>query len=531
MAKRALAIDLGSSSVRAIVFETSGPGSVAAVGGAIARRPRHLRTEVPGQATFDADDYLADLVACLDELHERGCLEGVGDVGTGSQWHSVLPIDSRGEPMGELVSWADTRPRRPPGGLQLGPAASEQLRQRTGCALAPMYWTWRAPWLSDALSDGLSGPPSKARGARRAGARGGPARLVGLAEYVGLKLLGDPSMSVSMASGTGLLATAAHTWDEEALEVAGLARSPGVLPPLAPPGWQGRLSEGWRRRWPALATAVWHPVLGDGAAANLGAGCEGPGRAALTVGTSAAVRALRAAPDASPLPAGLWRYCVDRDRVVLGAAYSSGGQLYSWALSLWEGTAAGSPAVATGETGTAVGASRELRYDVPLPVGAGSDGVLVLPWHAGTRPPAPGVPGGRGCVLGLGLGHTGANIASAAVEAVCFQLAGGLGDLEAGRAVPLDLVANGGAIDRSRLWKQRLASVIGRPVHCPAVPETTALGAAAMALGTVVSETGGEVVEPVGADVAVLARARRRWAQWYEALLPIAARGPMGGKD
>ena len=181
-----------------------------------------------------------------------------------------------------------------------------------------MYWTWRVPWMAAEAGAGTLTDGDRP-----------PARFVGLSEYVGLALLGDPTMSVSMASATGLLATAGHAWDEETLELAGI---PGAaLPPLAPPGWEGRLAGNWQRRWPALARARWHPALTDGAAANLGTGCDTPSRAAMTVGTSAAVRSVRPAPDQSELPAGLWRYCVDYGRVLLGAAFSTGGQLYSWA--------------------------------------------------------------------------------------------------------------------------------------------------------------------------------------------------------
>ena len=510
MPKRVLALDLGSSSVRAIVFESTAPGTVTAVEGALARRPRRINSSEPGQATFDVEAYFADLVACIDELHAKGCLDGVEDVAADSQWHSIVPVDGAGRPAGELVSWADTRAPHPPWAPPAEEPRLEDLRQRTGCAYAPMYWTWRAPWLA-------AGGGSE---------RGSQLHFLGLPEYVGLQLFGDPSMSVSIASGTGLLATATLTWDAEALELAGVGA--GSLPPLAPPDWRGRLSQTWGRRWPALAGSSWHPALGDGAAANLGVGCDRPGRAAVTVGTSAAVRAVRSAPDTSALPAGLWRYCLDHRRVVLGAAYSSGGQLFSWALSLWEGTPTGAPGTAAGATGGAGGAagdaSGELDYDVAMPVGAGSDGVLVMPWHAGTRPPEPGVPGGQGGVLGLGLGHTGAHIVSAAVEAVCFQLASGLDDLETKSEGPLEIVANGGAIDRCDWWKQRLASTIDRPVHYPSAPETTSLGAAALALGVELGaeEVEGVVVEPRPDEVTALKRTRRRWNEWYDSLLPIA---------
>jgi sugar (pentulose or hexulose) kinase len=130
-------------------------------------------------------------------------------------------------------------------------------------------------------------------------------------------------------------------------------------------------------------------------------------------------------------------------------------------------------------------------------------------------------------VVGLRLGHNGAHIASAAVEAVCFQLAGGLADLEADGGRQLEIVANGGAIERAPWWQQRLAGTLDRPVLCSTVPETTARGAAANALGVELSasQVDGVLVEPVPADVPVLAEARRRWLDWYDSLLPIVTEG------
>ena len=502
MPKRALALDLGSSSVRAIVFETAGPREVVPVPGALARRPRHLVSSEPGQATFGADDYLADLVACVDELHFNGALEGVTDICLDSQWHSVMAIGPGGRPLTDVVSWADTRPRRP--WPATTPAELESLRQRTGCAFASMYWTWRLPWLRSALGSAAE-------------------QFLGLSEYVGLKLLDDPSMSVSIASGTGLLATESLTWDEEAVRLAGA--SPGVLPPLAPAGWEGRLANVWRGRWPELATARWHAALGDGAAANLGVGCDVADRAAITVGTSAAVRAIRPAPDRSALPAGLWRYCVDDERALIGAAFSSGGELYAWALALWEGTAGTADASDGAVGGGAAGVATKLNFGREVPIAPGSEGVLVLPWQAGTRPPEAAVPAGTGAVLGLGLGHTRAHVVSAAVEAVCFQLAGGLEALEADSPQPLEVVVNGGAVERSEWWKFRLAATLRRPTLFSSVPETTARGAAAKALGVDLDTAGVEsyVVEPEEEDIAALAVARQRWTEYYERLLPIVA--------
>ena len=126
------------------------------------------------------------------------------------------------------------------------PEDLEALRQRTGCAFAPMYWTWRVPWLRAQL---------RYRAHNTSGFR-----FVGLSEYIGLELLADPSMSVSMASATGLLSTSERSWDAEALELAGV--EPAELPELAPPGWEGELAENWRERWPELASGPVAPGVG-----------------------------------------------------------------------------------------------------------------------------------------------------------------------------------------------------------------------------------------------------------------------------
>ena len=96
------------------------PSELAAVPGALARRPRHLISKEPGQATFDAADYLSDLVACVDELQSGGFLDGVSEVALDCQWHSVLAIGPDGRPETDVVSWADTRPATPAPGLYTG---------------------------------------------------------------------------------------------------------------------------------------------------------------------------------------------------------------------------------------------------------------------------------------------------------------------------------------------------------------------------------------------------------------------------
>ncbi|MFD2765892.1 FGGY family carbohydrate kinase [Micromonospora eburnea] len=437
-----LALDLGTSSVRGLVLDAdAGP-----VAGALARRRVHPAIGDDGTGTLEAAGYLACLMECLDELAAGGHLRDIELVATSAQWHSVLPLGGDGEPLGPVLTWLDTRPEPPVGAP--GPADPDAFHQRTGAWWHRCFWTVRLPWLRE-----------------RTGGRA--VRFVGLAEYVFGALLDEAPMSVSMASGTGLLDLCEVSWDAEACELAGAL--PADLPVLAPPRWRGRLRREHARRWPQLADAGWAAPVGDGAASNVGSGCVDASRAAVTVGTSAAVRLLRAAPAGAalpPLPDRLWRYRVDHEHVVTGAAYSSGGNLFAWA-------------------------NRELR----LPEGAELEAALARAAEGlrvranvrfgGDRPPGL-APAGCGELHGLSFGTTAVDMLAGLMTSLCRQVADDLAVLESGLDQPTEVVLGGGAIAASAWWRTAFASVLApRVVRHQRNPEVGATGAALVALGRV----------------------------------------------
>ena len=93
------------------------------------------------------------------------------------------------------------------------------------------------------------------------------------------------------------------------------------------------LQGAWATRWPALADVPWLLPVGDGAAANIGAGCDTPDRVALTMGTTGAMRVV-VGPELARVPDGLWLYRVDGPRALLGGATTEGGNLYAWLRTL-----------------------------------------------------------------------------------------------------------------------------------------------------------------------------------------------------
>ncbi|GLH98898.1 gluconate kinase [Phytohabitans aurantiacus] len=439
LAMNILALDLGTSSVRGLVLD----GAAKPLPQALARRKVAVAVDDDGAATIDAPAYLAALVECLDELSAAGRLDGIALVAASSQWHSVLPVDAAGAPLGPLVTWLDTRPAPLPG--VDGPADADAFHQRTGAWWHRFYWSVKLPWL-------------------RAMSGSAPARFLGLPEFVLGELLGDAPMSVSQASGTGLLDIGALAWDGEACALAGV--HPGELPALAPSDWQGRLRPEYAKRWPGLREAVWAPPTGDGAASNVGSGCEDPTRAAVTVGTSAAVRLVQAAPAGTPLPPlphALWRYRVDHDRIVTGTAYSAGGNLYEWArreLRLPEGTA-------LEEALAAVEPGQEVRVDPRL---------------GGDRPPGL-APAGSGVLGGIGFATSAVDIFAGLMDGVCRMVARDLAAIESTVDSTVEVVLGGGAVAASPWWRRAFEMALApRAVTHVTNPEVGATGAALVAL-------------------------------------------------
>lgn len=464
---RMLALDHGSSSVRALVLDEA----LTPVPGAKARRGAHITQAADGSAVLDADGYLAALCDCLDELSAAGALDGVGTVALSSQWHSLLPLDSAGRALGPGLSWMDLRPTAPPGS---GPADAAAYHARTGAWWHPFYWPVKLRWLAE---QGVTA-----------------AQYAGLPEYITAALVGEPGASVSSASGTGALDTDDCVWDAEALDLAGVAES--AVPPLLPDSWRGRLLPRYARRWPALAAAEWAAPLGDGAASALGGGATGPDRLAITVGTSAAVRLV--CPGAPSPPPGVWRYRIDRQRSVLGVAYSAGGVLYDWVTDLVRGPA---------------GKVTDEELDALAP---GEHGLVALPFHAGHRAPMPAL-GAGGTLHGLRLTTNAVDVTAAILEGVCHEVATGAATLDPARETTAML--GGGAVSASPWFARRLTAALGGYARVATDAEVGARGAAACATGRVYEPETIEI-RVDDAEVAAMADAAARHHSLRGLLMP-----------
>jgi gluconokinase len=438
-----LVLDVGSSSVRARLFDPEGRGRDP---GPAAQRPSRWRSPEPGSMEYEAGELLDHAVAALDAgvAHAREAGLAIGAVAVTTFWHSLLGLGPDGSPATPVYGWGDTRAAAV--ALRLRERVGESaLHRRTGCFLHPSYPAVKLAWLRE----------------RDPRAFAAVSRWVSFAEFLESRLLrGGGRCSLSMASATGLLDVRRLRWDAEALALAGVAEA--ALPPLvdADEPLRGLRPEP-ARRWPELADVPWFPALGDGACANVGSGAVGRGRIALTVGTSAALRALWE-PEGEEVPEGLWCYRLDRRHWVAGGALANGGS----AIAYLQRTLRLPPP-----------ADWEARVAAMEP---DSHGLTVLPFLLGER--GPGWTRERAATV---LGLTGATppeqLLRAWMEAIAYQVVEIRRRLEEVVGRECRIEASGGALHASHGWTRIFADALGRPLVLGAEREATARGAALVA--------------------------------------------------
>ena len=87
----------------------------------------------------------------------------------------------------------------------------------------------------------------------------------------------------------------------------------------------------------------------------------------------------------------------------------------------------------------------------------------------------------RGIMVGLTRGTRREHIIRAAQESIAYQVADLAEAMEADTGIPLTQLRADGGASRDQFLMQFQADIMNRPIHRPAICETTALGAAFLA--------------------------------------------------
>lgn len=440
-----LAIDVGTSSVRAAIYDAAAR-EVASTQSQLVRR---FCTTAHGGSEVEADDAFRDVARAIDEslrLAASAKLAHVGAVAVSCFWHSLVGVDAEGRALTPVYGWADTRAAEDAARLR-DEFDERATHARTGCRFHSSYWPAKFRWLRR----------------ERADAWRASAGWMTFGEYLTLRLCGETRASISMASGTGIFNQRECDWDATLAEGLGLRAE--RLPALARDDESLAISDEHAARWPALRGARLFPATGDGGANNVGEGCTSRERVALMVGTSGAMRVAYEGEPPAALDSGLWCYRINRRRVVVGGALSDGGGLFAWLRN-----------------SLAQPASEEEFERAVAELAPDAHGLTILPFWAGERSTGWNAHA-SGSILGLTAHTRPFEIVRAALEAVAYRFASIAHALEA-HAPGARITASGGALRLSLSWPQIIADVLGRPLHLSGVHEASSRGAALLALAS-----------------------------------------------
>jgi len=466
------ALDIGTSSTRALLFDG------ARYTGRHAQVEYALISEEPGAAELDPMQVMQAVVECIAHLSE-GAPAPIEAVALSSAMHSLLAVDADGTPLLRALTWADNRASAAAEALKADPE-SAYIYAATGVPQHPMSPLAKLLWLRQARPQVFQQAD----------------KFVSLLEFVCHRLFGVWQVDHGIASASGLYNLAAREWDHAALQAAGIDEE--RLSPLVPPG---AVLTGLAPAYATsmhLAAATPFVLCGaDGCLANLGAGALAGGaasitrRAVLTIGTSGAFRMTvdRPATDAQMRS---FCYALGPQQFVIGGATNGGGLPLRWLRDNF-------PQLHAGREG-------DDPYNALAALAAqarpGAGGLLFHPYLAGERAPLWNAQA-RASFIGLNFRHGPPQMVRAVMEGILFNLAMILDVLEETGGACGEILAGGG-FARSGFWLQMAADLFGRPLIVADNPETTAQGAALMAL----TALGG--CADLHAAVALLAPATRR---------------------
>ena len=431
-----LVIDIGSSSFRVMLFNAQAEP----IPGAQVSRKHQFRSGPDGQSEAEALALCEGIEACMDEIIRHSQAHNIEAIGVASFVGNLLGLDSQMRPVTPIYTYADTRCAEQVSHLQAQNDA-EAVHTRTGCRIHSAYHPARLKWLRET-------DPALFASVRL---------WTDLASYLFFRWFGEHRCSYSVASWSGLLNRTMLTWDQEWLDELGigLQNLPALSDYSVP---QTQLLDDYAKRWPVLQHIPAYLAVGDGAAANTGAGAIQPGRLALTIGTTAAIRSVTA-DTTRHVPTSLWAYRINADLHLIGGATSEGGNIYAW-----------------------VKETMALPQDAEAQVlaqAADAHGLTFLPMLAGER--APGwAAHASGTIHGLSLHSNPVDILQAGLEGIAMRLAHISEQLSESFSGPV--FAGGGAIQSSQVWAQILADALNRPLYCLSDPEPTARGVALLTI-------------------------------------------------
>jgi len=367
-------------------------------------------------------------------------------VGLSSAMHSVIPVDKHGNALMNMITWADNRSSSIAKHIK-DSDKGHTIYEKSGTPIHAMAPLCKIIWLKENKPD-LFNQVYK---------------FISIKEYIWFKLFGAYEVDHSIASATGLFDIETLNWNSTSLELCGINNEMLGYPVPVDHTRQNVTAD-------ILKTLSSVPFLiggSDGCMANIGSCAIEPGVAALTIGTSGAIRVANSKPTYNH-QAMTFNYCLFDKLYISGGPINNGGVALKWYIEkILKQKLDGAD-----------------KYDALLSeienIKPGADGLIFLPYILGERAPIWNS-NSSGVFFGIKNYHSQAHFTRAIIEGISmalFSIARAMED----SGLSIEKIHASGGFTQSRIWIQILADIFGKEFYLLNSEDASALGAAYLAL-------------------------------------------------
>jgi len=415
-----LGIDLGTSSVKVVVFAVD--GTIRGMGSA----EYPILTPSVGYAEQEPEDWWRATVLAVRQAMEKAGRPDISGIGFSGQMHGFVLVGADRMALSPAIIWADQR------SADLLPEiksiVGSDLKKcgtapAAGFLISTLFWLQRhQPELLDRAL-----------------------RLLMPKDYIRLKITGELGTDESDASATGIFDVERRVWADDLIARLNLPRSvfPVTNASIELVGTVTKDAAAELGLVPGIPVAA---GSSDQPAQAVGNGLIDPPLGSVTIGTGGQVFVPLSQPLLDP-KLRLHTFChAPRTRWYLLGAMLSAGMALRWLRAI-------------------IGNERFSYAELDRMAGEvepGCEGLTFLPYIVGERSPIMD-PRAKGAFVGLALRHGTGHLVRALLEGVAFALRQIIETMEdCGASLP-KLVASGNGLG-SPLWRQMLADVIERPL-------------------------------------------------------------------
>lgn len=439
-----LGIDIGTGSLKGLAVDKT--GTVLST----QQFSYPLIQDTEDQCEQDPNLIWQALIMCIHKLVSDLQSNPSGIV-LSSAMHSLILMGENDVPLTNIITWADNRAGNIAERIQKS-AMGEMLYEQTGTPIHAMSPLCKIIWFRENNKEIFDQTK----------------KFISIKEYLWFKIFQVYETDYSIASATGLMDIESLQWNENAMSLAGINSNR-----------LGKLVDTNYVRTnpiPSIAKDLNIPsttsfVIGasDGCMANLGSFATGKGIAALTIGTSGAVRV------ASPKPvynfsAMTFNYRLDANTYICGGPTNNGGVVLKWYAQNF-----------LKKSLTSASDYQELLKKINT-TSPGAEGLVFLPYILGERAPIWNSDS-CGVFFGIKSHHTQEHFTRAVIEGISMALYNIAENMERCGLAIEQINVSGGFV-HSTEWLQIIANIFRKKICLINTSDASALGAAYLGMKT-----------------------------------------------